>query len=80
MTRSYVDFHVVVHVVVDDEVVRHRHSLRLHRMLGAVVVVLYVGWVKAAYGGRRTRSSSSSGSFFADFLRILFSMPLIKNG
>jgi hypothetical protein len=62
----------MVHVVVDNEVVRHGHSLGLHRMLGSVVVVLYVGCVSGPYGGRRTRFSSSSPLFFADFCEYNF--------
>lgn len=37
--KAYVDVELLVEAVVDDEVVRHAHPVRLHRVAAAIVVV-----------------------------------------
>ena len=41
---TYVDLHLPVETVVEQQVVSHPHSLRLHRMSLPIVVVAYVTW------------------------------------
>ena len=42
--KTYVDFHFAVKAIVEDEVVCHADSVRLHGMTLPIVVVAHIAW------------------------------------